>query len=417
MVDPEIIRRIRELTRMQWGSKRIAAELGLARNTVRRYRHLQREAEPDKSRPGGRRLDEAAQQQAVQMLGAEAAGNAVVIHRLLVGQGHQVSLRTVQRNVAGERAAVRRKQLATVRFETSPGAQMQIDFGEKRVRIGEQTVRVFLFVAVLGFSRRIYVRAFLSQRHDDWREGIAGAFLHFGGVTQSLLIDNPKAMVIHHGGVDQVTLHPAFAAFCKDWGVEVRACAPYRARTKGKTESGVKYVKHNALAGLSFTSFGALVAHLNGWMEMADARSHGTTGEAPALRFEVREKASLRPLPSSRLSVRQRRLHRKVSNDCLVDIDSIRYSIPHRFVGCRVEVAVCDNDVCVYAGSELIARHRRGSDPHSRIIDPSHYDGILRRPGRAEDSTLTRPVKETDKSSEKTVHLLDSYVSVVEEKS
>jgi transposase len=83
--------------------------------------------------------------------------------------------------------------VATVRFETAPGHQLQIDFGERRVVIGGREMRVYFFVTVLGYSRRIYVRAFLRERHDDWREGLAGAFLHFGGVTQTVLVDNARA--------------------------------------------------------------------------------------------------------------------------------------------------------------------------------------------------------------------------------
>jgi transposase len=96
---------------------------------------------------------------------------------------------------------------------------------------------------VLGYSRRIYVRASLSQRQGDWREGLAGAFRCFGGVARKILIDRAGALVV---GEDRETgtarVHPAFAAFCKDWGVEVSACRPYRARTKDTTESGVGYV-------------------------------------------------------------------------------------------------------------------------------------------------------------------------------
>lgn len=119
-----------------------------------------------------------------------------------------------------------------------------------------------LFVAVLGYSRRIFVRASLSQRQDDWREGLAGAFRRFGGVTRKILIDRAGALVVgedRESGTARV--HPAFAAFCKDWGVGVAACRPYRARTKGKTESGVGYVKKNAIAAVSFANFAALEAH------------------------------------------------------------------------------------------------------------------------------------------------------------
>ena len=130
----------------------------------------------------------------------------------------EASLRTVQRVLTPLREEARAKALATVRFETAPGHQMQIDFGEKQVVIAGAPVKVFLFVAVLGYSRRLFVRASLSQRQDDWREGLASAFRHFGGVPQRLLIDNAGAMVNGREG-DHAVLHPAFAAFCKDWGV------------------------------------------------------------------------------------------------------------------------------------------------------------------------------------------------------
>jgi transposase len=190
---------------------------------------------------------------------------------------------------------------------------MQIDFGEKVVPIAGVGVKVYVFVGVLAYSRRLYVQASLSQRQDDWREGPAGTFRHFGGVPQNLLLDNAGALVV---GRDRATntarLHPAFAEFFRDWDVQARVCQPYRARTKGKTESGVGYVKHNALAGLSFTSFAALQEHLVRWMVEADERIHGTTHERPRERFERDERATLRPLPANPMPVRQRRLTRKV---------------------------------------------------------------------------------------------------------
>src|SRR5215468_8477513 len=74
------------------------------------------------------------------------------------------------------------------------------------------------------------------------------------------------------------------------WGFNPRACAPYRARTKGKTESGVGYVKNNAIAGHSFESWEAFEAHLAKWeREVANVRIHGTTGEAPIARFKREE--------------------------------------------------------------------------------------------------------------------------------
>lgn len=377
MVEPEVVRQIRTLHEAGWGAKRIAREVGVARNTVRRYlRHADAHVQ---TRPSRRALDDAARSRARELFSGAAEGNAVVVKDMLREQGVEASVRTVQRAVGEARREQRVAEVATVRFETAPGAQMQIDFGEKLVSIAGTLVRVYLLVAVLGYSRRLFVRAFLNQRSDDWREGIAAAFRHFGGVTQTVLGDNAKALVLgRERATGTVIFHPAYVAFCREWDVSPRACGPYRARTKGKTESGVKFVKRNALAGRTFESFAHLEAYLAEWMVVADERVHGTTHEAPSLRFERDEKSALRPLPSRPLVVRHRRLRRRVSNDSFVDVDTVRYSVPFKLARAQVDVVVGDEMVEVYLGTERVATHRRRNEPHARISDPAHFAALYR---------------------------------------
>jgi len=377
VLDDEIVRQIRALAQVGWGAKRISRVTGAHRDTVRRYLRLGASAEVQ-VRPQARRLSDEQRELAGQMLATTAEGNGVVVKQLLAEQGVDASLRTVQRVLTPLRQEARAKALATVRFETAPGHQMQIDFGEKQVVIAGEPVKVFLFVAVLGYSRRLFVRASLSQRQDDWREGLASAFWHFGGVPQRLLIDNAGAMVIGREG-DHAVLHPAFAGFCKDWGVAVSACRPYRARTKGKTERGVGYVKHNGLAGRAFASFAELDAHLARWTVDADQRVHGTTHERPIDRFERDERAALGALPARPLPIRERRVARQVAADCFVDVDRVRYSVPHRLVRRRVEVLVGETEVRVYDDGDVVAVHPRGREPFQRVVDPSHFDGLWRR--------------------------------------
>jgi transposase len=183
MIDADEVRQIRELHRQGWGAKSIASEVGIARNTVRRYLRGG-DAATQSWRPGARALDEELRRQALEWFDTTAEGNAVVVLRELQRRGVRVSLRTVQRTLAERRREQRASQLATVRFETAPGHQMQVDFGEKHVSIAGQRVRVFFLTAMLSYSRRIFVKAFLSQRQDDWREGLVAAFQHFRGVTQ-----------------------------------------------------------------------------------------------------------------------------------------------------------------------------------------------------------------------------------------
>jgi hypothetical protein len=283
--------------------------------------------------------------------------------------------------------------VATVRVETAPGAQMQIDFGQKLVSIAGVLVRVHLLVAVLSYSRRLFVKAFLAERQDDWFEGIASAFLRFGGVPRTILGDNARSLVVAHDRIAQtLTFHPGYLAFCRDWDVVPRSCAPYRARTKGKTESGVKYVKRNALAGRGFESFAELEAHLAVWMDLADERVHGTTHEAPLVRFLREEATALRTLPARPMPARERRLQRRVANDALVDIDTVRYSVPHRLVRDQVAVHVGEHDVRIFHGTALVATHRRAFEPHSIVRDPAHYEGLWRQPLVASTPATASPL-------------------------
>lgn len=378
MLDPEIVRQIRALVDLGWGAKRIRRELGISRNAVRRYVRGG-EAAARQVRPKARCLTPEQCALAVELLDGAAAGNAVVVHEMMRDQGIEVSLRTLQRTLTPVRAERKAAESATVRFETEPGHQMQIDFGERDVVIAGRRVRVMFFVAVLGFSRRTFVRATLTQRQDDWREGLVCAFKRFGGVTQTVLVDNARALVIgRDAATDRAQVHPAFAAFCRDWDVAVRVCRPYRARTKGKIESGVGYVKKNAIAGRSFESFAALETHLDAWMTRADERVHGTTRERPIDRFDARERGALRSLPARPIPVRQQRVVRKVSNDCFVDVATVRYSVPARLVGRSLEVLLGDAEVVVFDGRDVVARHQRCAEPYARVIERSHFQGLWR---------------------------------------
>jgi hypothetical protein len=125
-----------------------------------------------------------------------------------------------------------------------------------------------MFVPTLGHSRRLHVRAFRAEKQEHWFAGLESAFTTFGGVPEEVLMDNPRALVVRHDAVSRsVVFNDKLIAFAKHWGwgFRPRACAPYRARTKGKTESGVGYVKKNAIAGHCFASWEAFEAHLAKW--------------------------------------------------------------------------------------------------------------------------------------------------------
>jgi hypothetical protein len=183
---------------------------------------------------------------------------------------------------------------------------------------------------------------------------VEGAFHHFGGITEEVLLDNDRGLVARHDRVThEVEFNARLRAFAKHWGFRPRACAPYRARTKGKDERGVGYVKKNAIAGRCFESWSGLEAHLEGWVrEVADQRVHGTTGEAPIERFRRGEANALRSLAGTPPFEMARELVRKVQADCVIGVDGNTYSVPWRLMGESVRVVI--------AGDELRVLDSRG---------------------------------------------------------
>lgn len=376
MLAPQEVQRMLALQALGWGSKRISRELGCSRNTVREY-----------LRQGGWRPMDVAERSGVlephrQWLAErlrQHRGNADVVRQDLARElGIRVSLRTVQRAVEPLRRELRVEAVATVRYETAPGQQLQIDFGSTAVLIGEEMQRIHLFMATLGYSRRCYVAVFLHERQSAWLQGLEGAFRHFGGVPQEILLDNARALVTEHNvQTREVKFNDRFHAFCRYWGVAPRACAPYRARTKGKDERGVGYVKRNAIAGHRFASLEALQAHLAQWMrEIADLRVHGTTGQTPLARFE-REATALKPLPARAPFLQVRELTRRVHTDACIELDTNRYSVPWRLIGEAVTVVVAERQVRVlYAGQE-VACHAQSPLRRTSVIDRCHLVGIV----------------------------------------
>ena len=303
----------------------------------------------------------------------EVGYNASVLYRELRERGFTGSVIIVRRAVVPWRAKAT-PTAATVRDETAPGAQSQVDFGQTRVWIADAHEVAQIFVMTLGFSRRCFAVAFRRQRIRDWLSGHEQAFQHFGGVTDTVVIDNAKAMVLSHTR-EAITWHPIYADFCGYYGVRPWACAPYRPQTKGKVESGVKYVVRNALAGKRFHSW----AHLNAWLvewatTIADQREYGTTHEIPAVRF-ARE--ALTPLDGRPAYALAHIRERKVATDALVNIDGARYSVPAHLVGAMVTVKEHAQDFTIWHRDALVATHARQAR-HQVAMQPAHYAGLLR---------------------------------------
>src|ERR1700720_4416505 len=259
MLEPGAVSALLRLKELGFGTRRIARTLGISRNTVKSY--IEAGGWRAYKQPVRRKILDG-QESWLRERFERHRGNADVVRQELIAEkGLLVSLRTIERAVTPYRRALAAQARATTRFETAPGKQLQIDFGERLVEIAGAKVKVFLFVGTLGYSRRLHVRAFRNERQESWFAGLESAFAMFGGITDEVLFDNARALVVDHDAVTRsVVFNDKLLAFAKHWGFAPRACAPYRARTKGKTESGVAYVKKNAIAGHCFASWEAFEA-------------------------------------------------------------------------------------------------------------------------------------------------------------
>lgn len=381
MKTPDDVAAMLRLKACGWGIKRIARELGCSHHTVRDY--VAAGGVKAFRTPKRLKLLDGHEDWLRERF-AQHRGNADVVRQDLAREkGLAVSRRTMQRAVAPWRQQLKAEAMATTRFETPPGRQLQIDFGERLVEIGGAKVKAFVFVATLGHSRRCHVRAFRHEQQASWFSGLESAFTTFGGVPEEVLMDNPRALVVRHDAVSRtVQFNDKLLAFAKHWGFTARACAPYRARTKGKTESGVGYVKKNAIAGHRFATWEAFEAHLACWeREVANVRVHGTTGEAPIVRFEREEVHRLKPLGQRPSFGSLRELTRTVSSDCAVEVDTNSYSVPWRLIGERVAVTVAAGEVCIRHGRRQVAVHRQAEGRRQRIVDRAHLDGVAGRDG------------------------------------
>ncbi len=297
--------------------------------------------------------------------------NATVLHRELGEKGLTGSVIIVRRAVVPLRAGATPK--ATVRFESGPGEQAQVDFGHVRVWIDDVQVAAQIFAMTFGFSRRGVAVATPRLRLREWLSGHELALQHFGGVTDRV-VDNAKAMVLEHAR-DAVRWHPTYADFAGSYGFVPWACAPYRPQTKGNVESGVKYVSRNALAGMRFRSWAHLKAWLLEWATtVADQRVHGTTHKPPAVRF-ARE--ALTPLDSRPPYAMAHVRTCVVAPDALVSIGGFRYSVPAHLAGTTVIVHEHTTDFTISERDTLVATHAQ-QGWRQVVMVPAHYAGLLR---------------------------------------
>lgn len=394
LLDPFTTSQIKSLLEESNSIRRVCKLTGVSRNTVRR---IHRET------PRKRRFGEAwqamdAHRADVRQLFLECETNCSVMMRHLepiIGP-KLPSLRTLQEYCMDFRQEVRqagRKQ--TVRVETSPGLQMQIDFGVKWMKVGDEVVKVHVFVAILGYSRRIFAKVYDSETQEDWLDGIRSAYQYFGGVTRDIVCDNAKALVKNRNAPVEERYADAFRWLCESLGVTPMATSIAMPNSKGKVEAAVRYVKHNALVHVHVATLDELNAYLEDWCRnVADVRVMDDPAlkgaKTPVARWELERKA-MRPV-SKALLESKRRLNRKVDKNGLVRVDYAMYRVPDQFAERNVLVVVCGNTLTVSYGGRTITL-----DKAKDIISAKNGDWS-KRPDKEEK--FEQKIKELEQDEE-----------------
>jgi len=315
----------------------------------------------------------------------------ILFQELRRERGYRGSYETVRRFVRPLRTAEQAAERATVRFETPPGQQSQIDWGQARIYFRSRPITLHVFILTLGYSRRSFHEPCVGETLSQFLDAHERAFEHFGGHTREHLYDRPRT-VCQPAQEGRIVWNVTFKQFADYWGFEPHLCRPYRAQTKGKVESGVKYFKRNFLPGRTFVDDQDLLEQVRQWEgDVADVRIHGTTHERPVDRF-ARERSALIATtgqPGFRLEASQ---PRRVAEDYLVSFEANRYSVPFTLIGRTVEVARRADRLVITHRGAVVADHALLSGRHQMRILPEHGPGAVARTARRRHSAPVPPV-------------------------
>lgn len=373
---------IKTLAAQGWGIRRIARELKLHRQTVKKY--LQEEKVDSKcttistagsgakctiSTPGkmGRKSQCLAHAERIEQKATEGLSAQRIYQDLKVEVAFVGSYESVKRFVK----KLRRSDPQRVwRIEVQPGEEAQVDFAAGAVLVGPdgRRTKTWIFRIVLSYSRKGYSEAVLQQTTENFIRCLENAFRHFGGAPKTLNVDNLKAAVLKSDWADP-ELNPKLVEFARHYGTVILPCRPRTPQHKGKVENGMGYVKGNLLAGRIITLLSQENQLLADWERtVADRRIHGTTKRQVAQMF-AEEQKTLQPLPAGLFPCFEEG-HRLVHRDSYVEVKKAYYGVPPEYIGQEVWVRWDAREVRIFnLKLEQIQMHCR--------LEPGKFSKVL----------------------------------------
>ncbi len=266
-------------------------------------------------------------------------------------------------------------------YSTDPGIQMQYDWAEYIVSIGNNTVKIYIHQNIMGFSRYKFYDIGLSITQNDVFNALSESFNFFGGVCDRIQVDNAKLFINNAG--KNVVWNKRFLHFCGFYGIAPTRSAPAHPWSKGKVEKPFAYLEDHFIKGNEFKSFEELRDRLKRFQSQVNLLLHRSTKEIPAVMFKTKELEFLKPLPIDKITGGIKRYNgfmeelRRATKDCLISYKGSRYSVPYHFAGQAVWVGiVLGTTLQIYSyKGKLIAVHKLSLSGGELIVDKEHFRG------------------------------------------
>lgn len=350
MISTEVFMDIIALKRAGHSIRFIARKLGIHRKTVKR--HLAAQSFPQYSRTSRKESVLQPYHQTIRDFLDEDDYQATWIFERLKRMGYAGSYRTLTGFVATIKE--QKSRIAYHRFETEPGLQAQVDWGDFKVANADgSTTTFYAFVMVLGFSRAMYVEFVERCTMEVFMDCHIRAFKALGGVCAEVLYDNMKQVVIGREN-GKPAFNVEFLHFARHYGFTPRLCPPYSPWVKGKVERPMNYIRESFWRGYDFQSLTRANLDVAVWItETAHSRVHGTHRQQVLIRWND-EKPHLTALPASDYDT-SLKFFRKVYKDCLLSFDGNRYYVPTHMVGKQVVLKIKGAILRIYHDDELLA--------------------------------------------------------------
>lgn len=367
--------------------KRVARDLGLSANTVRKY-CTQMEAPQPPRYERQRKLDPFvmvidALLESTPKITAKRIG---AILRQQYDPQLSISESALRKYVARRRRELHPKE-AFVRAQHVPADQAQFDFSPMEVIIAGVLMIVHVFVMRLSYSGAFFARASFTEDRPALFAGLLGAIKFFGGLPRVAIFDNAKTAVQRILRGRNRVENEQFRRFCGELALKVEFAAPRRGNEKGGVEGAMGYIEDNAFRPIpSYPSIEALNVDLAHWSTANLSNVNSTHGELIGDRFD-REKPLLRALPE-RLPAACVLEYARVNKFQEVTAETNHYSVPSRYVGRHAIVEIYESNVRIVVGNQCVAEHRRGRSKNEFILDPTHFIEVIAHKHRAATRAL-----------------------------